>query len=439
MALVKAAAPPLGWNSWDCFGTSVTEAEVLANAEFMAGRLLEFGWDTVVIDADWSDPGAKAHGYNQRADLALDGYGRLLPTPVRFPSAGDGRGFRALADRVHSLGLKFGLHIMRGLPRLAVERNTPILGTAYHAADIADPANLCDWNPHMVGVDCAHPAAQAYYDSLFALYADWGADFVKADDLLWPYQAADIAAIAEAVRRAPRDIVLSLSCGRDLSLAWLEHLRANSTMWRISDDMWDHWSDLEANLGRLARWAPHAGPGGWPDADMIPLGHIGLRSDRDEPRDDRFTPAERVTLMTAWLIGRSPLFLGGDLPTTDPATIALFTNAAALAVGRESARNREVLREGPLVLWAADGPGARRYAAAFNLGLEVLDVVLDTRAVGFPARVAGSVTEVWTGVTVGAEPVAVQDARAAYGVAPGSSALRWRLEPHGAALLVYRP
>jgi alpha-galactosidase len=82
-----AATPPMWWNSWDCFGTTVTEAEVLANADVLARRLRPTGWDTVVVDIDWYDPTARAHGYNAGAPLVLDGHGRAQPDPVRFPSA----------------------------------------------------------------------------------------------------------------------------------------------------------------------------------------------------------------------------------------------------------------------------------------------------------------------------------------------------------------
>jgi hypothetical protein len=422
----------MGWNSWDCYGTSVTEAEVLANAEFMAAHLREFGWDTVVIDIDWSDPSAKSHGYNIAAPLEIDEYGRLVPDVGRFPSAADGRGFTVLADRIHALGLKFGIHVMRGIPRIAAERVLPVLGTTATAADIADRANVCEWNGDMFGLDHGDPAAQAYYDSTLALYAQWGVDFIKADDMLWPYQAADVSAYATAIERSGRDIVLSLSPGRDLSLERLDHLREHADMWRICDDLWDQWSDVEANFARFARWAPFAGPEGWPDGDMLPLGRIGIRAERGEPRDDRLTPDERVSLLTLWIIARSPLMIGGDLPSSDPATIALFQNADVLSVLSRSTRNREVFREGALVLWAADGADGERYAAAFNLGSAPMDAVLDAGNIGFPA--SGVATELWTASAVPLEPVAVQS-DAARGVAPGSAALHVALPPHGAALL----
>ena len=427
----------MGWNSWDCYGTTITEAELLANARFMAEHLLPNGWDTLVVDADWSDPIAKAHGYNVDAPLVMDDYGRLLPDPARFPSAADGRGFQALADEVHALGLKFGIHVMRGIPRRAVARNTPVLGTSAHAADIADDRNVCGWNPHLLGLDHSNPAAQAYYDSTLALYAAWGVDFVKADDMLWPYQAAEIEAFSAAVDRCGRDMALSLSPGGP-SFTHLGHLRAHATMFRICNDVWDRWGDVEANFARFARWAPHAGPAGWPDGDMLPLGRIGMRSEVGDPRDDTFTPDERVTLMTLWVIARSPLMIGGDLPSSDPATIALFTNADVLAVHARSSNAREVFREGPLVLWAADGPDGERYVAAFNLGTTPLPVALDAADVGLPALVDGEVCELWTGAVVPTRRVTVQSDEA-HGVTPGNTAIDLTLAPHGSALLRWVP
>lgn len=426
----------MGWNSWDCYGTTVTEDEVLANATFMAEHLLPYGWDTIVVDIDWSDPTAKAHGYNPDPALVMDEYGRLQPDPGRFPSAANGAGFRALADRVHVLGLRFGIHVMRGIPRRAVAADLPIAGSSFTAAQVAVETNSCEWNPDMFGLDHSHPGSQAWYDSAVAQYADWGVDFIKADDMLWPYQAADIEAYATAIARSGRTMELSLSPGRDLSLSRLEHLREHATMWRICDDLWDRWEDVEANFARFARWAPHAGEQGWPDGDMLPLGRIGIRAERGVPRDDLLTPAERQTLMTLWVIARSPLMIGGDLPSSDPATIALFTNADVLAV-LESIYNRELFREGETVLWGALGADGARIAAVFNLADEPRDLVLDVANLGLSGvglDGVESLTELWSGETLTTEPMAVQS-DAARGVAPGSRAVHVVLPAHGSALL----
>src|SRR5688572_25354131 len=167
-----ALTPPLGWNSWDCYGTTVREEEIKANADYMTAHLAQYGWNYVVVDIQWYEPAAKPGGYRPDADLILDDYGRCLPAVNRFPSAANGAGFKPLADYVHNLGLKFGIHMMRGIPRQAVRQNLPVWGTSVHAQDIADTESMCPWNTDMCGLDMAQPGAQAYYESLISLYAE---------------------------------------------------------------------------------------------------------------------------------------------------------------------------------------------------------------------------------------------------------------------------
>jgi alpha-galactosidase len=358
-----ASTPPMGWNSWDCFGAGVTEKTVKANADYMAQHLASHGWRYIVVDIQWYQPTAKGWNYEQNAKLEMDRYGRLMPAVNRFPSAAGGRGFKALADYVHSKGLKFGIHILRGIPRQAVNQNTPILGTKLHAADIFDRIHVCPWNTDMYGVDMSEPGAQEYYDSVFQQYADWGVDFVKVDDLSYPYHAAEIAAIRKAIDRGGRPMVLStspgptpLSDGRDIEM--------NANMWRISNDFWDRWRLLKEQFQRCADWARFCGTGHYPDADMLPLGAIRAT----EHGQSRFTPAEQRTVMTLWSISRSPLIFGGNLPQTDPATLALITNDQVLAVDQHSSGGHEIFRHGDEVAWAADAPGGGKYLAVFYLG-----------------------------------------------------------------------
>jgi alpha-galactosidase len=364
---ILAPAPPMGWNSWDCYGPSVTEAEVKANADYMALHMAGYGWKYVVVDIQWYEPKAGPHGYRKDADLMMDEYGRLIPAPNRFPSSANGKGFKPLAEYVHAKGLKFGLHIVRGIPRQAVQKNLPVYQSKVKAEEIADKTSLCEWLTDMYGVDTARPGAQDYYDSILALYAGWGVDFIKADDMSSPYHAGEIEALSRAIKKCGRPIVLSLSPG-PADIARVEHFKANAQLWRISNDFWDRWQDLKHQFELCRIWVPHTGPDSWPDADMLPLGRIGIRAERGDDRLTRFTKDEQYALMSLWCIFRSPLMMGGDLPSNDPFTHSLLTNEEVLAVNQKSANNRELFARGNQIAWTADAPGTpSKYLALFNI------------------------------------------------------------------------
>lgn len=412
-----ASSPPLGWNSWDCFGGSVTEAEVLENASFMAQRLLPHGWDTVVVDIQWYEPTPGTHDYAAVSEAVLDAYGRPQPAVGRFPSAAEGKGFAPLADAVHALGLRFGVHLMRGIPRPAVEADLPIADSPYTAAQIADQGNRCPWNPDNDGVDATHPGAAHWYDALIGQLAGWGVDFIKLDDVLYPpVQRAEIALIAAAIDRSGRDIALSLSPGRELSLEQLDFLRGVATMWRVSDDLWDTWPGLLEQFQRAARWAPHQSAAGYADLDMLPLGRLGIRAHVGTERDSRLSLAEQRTMLTLWAIARSPMMFGGHLPASDPRTVDLLTNDDVLAVQQRSSHNREIIRDQSLVVWAAELDGAQ-VRAVFWLGDEPTTVRLhrDDLGVTEPRRVL----DLWSGATQTA----------------ADGWLSFPLDPHGATIL----
>jgi alpha-galactosidase len=366
-----ANRPPMGWNSWDSYGTAVREEQVKANADAMARELLRFGWQYIVVDIQWYEANSGGHDYRAGAALTMDQFGRLLPATNRFPAAVGGTGFKNLAAYVHSKGLKFGIHIMRGIPRQAVEQNLPVLGTSYRAADIADRVNVCEWNPDMYGVDMSKPGAQAYYDSIVALYAAWGVDFIKADDLSRPYalRAPEVHALSSAIRKSGASIILSLSPG-PAPVSEAADLRDNAQMWRISDDFWDDWKLLKKQFDFTRDWAPYIGKDDtWPDADMLPLGKLRITDKNGAPQQTRFTSDEQQTVMTLWSMFRSPLIFGGDLPSADSATLALLTNREVLEIDQNSSNNRQILERGNLRAWLADAPGSQdKYAAAFNLG-----------------------------------------------------------------------
>jgi alpha-galactosidase len=378
-----ASRPPLGWNSWDCFATTVREEQVKEQADYMAARLAPHGWRYIVVDIQWYEPGATGFLYRAGAELVLDDWGRLLPAEERFPSSRGGAGFKPLADYVHGLGLAFGLHLMRGIPRLAVARNLPIFGSSVRAADIASPRDTCAWNPDMFGVDMAQPGAQAYYDSVFALLAAWGVDYVKVDDISRPYHAreAEIEAIRRAIDRSGRPMVLSLSPGAT-ALSAAEHVQRHANLWRVSDDFWDNWDLVYEQFQRLADWSKHIGPGHWPDADMLPFGVLDLGR-----RSSRLTRDEHFTVMTLWCIARSPLLYGGDLTRMDEFTLSLLCNPEVMAVNQASENNQLLFNREGLIAWSARPEGAAdRYVALFNARDRQ---PVDPRAACFMAQLCG--------------------------------------------------
>ena len=368
-----AKTPPMGWNSWDCYGAAVTEDIVRANAEFMAKNLRRFGWEYVVVDIQWYEPTADTHEYHPFAELCMDVYSRLLPAENRFPSAAGGKGFAPLAEYIHSLGLKFGIHIMRGIPRQAVHRNAAIKGSDKRACDIAKGSDVCMWNTDMYGVDASKPGAKEYYDSLFELYASWGVDFVKCDDIARELDHAEdeLLLISEAAKNCGRDIVLSLSPG-PAPLEKAELFKKTVNMWRMTDDFWDSWPSLYNMFERCDKWARHNGAGHWADADMLPLGAV--RQVYGEENFTRFNQEEQMTMMTLWSIFRSPMMMGGDLTKCDKFTFGLLTNAGILEMLSRSRGARQIYRgeiDGKeAVIWTAYRAGGGAYIALFNLSDE---------------------------------------------------------------------
>jgi alpha-galactosidase len=373
---VLAAKPPMGWNSWDGYGTTIDEEQFKANAKWMAERLKASGWEYAVIDMEWFVTNPTPEGNSKSSVYALDANGRYIPAENRFPSSAGGKGFKPISDYVHSLGLKFGIHILRGVPKKAVEQNSPIAGSSYQAGDAADTGETCSWNPDNFGADAAKPAAQAYYDSISSLYASWGVDLIKVDCISSrPYRGDEIRMLSEAIRKTRRPIVLSLSPGA-APLEKIEEMRKYAQMWRISDDIWDIWhSDVPYPQGlgdqfeNVLKWAGKSQPGHWPDADMLPLGYLGPAPGWGKPRQTRLSQNEQQTLMTLWAIFPSPLMIGGDLTRADSRTTSLLSNADVIAMDQHSAGNHPAIVTDKLLVWVADSTeGQGTYIAVFNRG-----------------------------------------------------------------------
>lgn len=390
-----AKYPPMGWNSYDYYNTMVNEEQVKANADYMAKNLKQYGWEYVVIDIQWSDPDAGSQNpkvqYIPFSKFCIDEYSRQIPAPNRFPSSQGGKGFKPLADYIHNLGLKFGIHIMRGIPRICAANHTKILGTDATADQIANPFSISRWNGDMYGVDYTKKGAQEYYDSIFQLYASWGVDYVKVDDICNtnmypsnPYSAEkEIEMIAHGIEKSGRGMVLSLSPGPAvIEKAW--HLEKYANMWRITDDFWDNWKDLKPMFERCEVWQKHVGDGNWPDCDMLPLGKLGWGFGSEW--QTRLTPDEQKTMMTLWCIFRSPLMIGTDLPQADEQTLKMITNPEVLGLEKDSHGAVQLFRDEEKCTWVSYGKGCPAKGfdinlAFFNLTDNEAEISVDLKTV----------------------------------------------------------
>jgi hypothetical protein len=401
-----APTPPLGWNSYDAWGTSINEDQVLANAQYMKDHLLSHGWKYVVIDARWYDTTSPTddRDFNKKvagAKLFADANGRLLPALNRFPSAAGGVGFKPLADKIHAMGLKFGFHLMRGIPRQSVAAALPIEGSTFTAADAGDTHSHCPWCPDMWGVR-NNAAGQAWYDAMFKLYASWGLDFVKVDDLSVPYHGDEIRMIRNALDKCGRQIVFSTSPGAT-DVIHAPEISTLANQWRISGDFWDRWKDLNKAFDLEATWQGVAGPGHYPDCDMIPFGHIGiLCTIAGKDRQTRFTHDEQRTLMSLWSLCASPLILGNNLPDTDDWTSSLITNDEVLAVDQDplALGAKRVSQNSGVEVWVKPLRNGSKAIGLFNRGNAPATATLDWTAAGLTGQ--QKLRDLWNHTELGA-------------------------------------
>lgn len=418
----------MGWNSWDAYGFTIDEAQFKANTLVLAS-MRSLGWRYAVIDEGWYMRNPLGRDLAERSYL-YDANGLLLPTESRFPSAANGAGFKPLADWVHAHGLKFGIHIVRGIPKQVVAANLPIAGSEFHAADAADTAATCPWDDANYGVK-DNAAGQAYYDSMLRRYAGWGVDFLKVDCIAdHPYRPTEIRQIAAAIRKTGRPIVLSLSPG-PTNLSHAGDVAQYAQMTRIADDHWDAWAvpgktgefpfGLSEEFDRIAEWNKYSRPGFWPDPDMLPEGALMPHPGLGEPRESRYTREEQRTEITLWAISRSPLIFGGNLTKLDDFTRALLTNREVMRIDQKSSESGPALmpkNDGRPLLWRAwyARVGGRTYAAVFNLGDQPLKV--DVPWLSFHVEdKAHAAYDVWAGRRIGRAKM-----------------LRAGLEPHGCIL-----
>lgn len=346
----KVNAPFLGWNSYNSYGTHIDEKLTQDNLDAFIDKLKPSGYEYFVLDAGWFrhydlKPGEDWPTDGDKKHLALDEYGRFVPSKVYFPN-----GFKAIIGHAHRHGVKFGLHLMRGIPREAVEKNLPIKGTKYFARDIADTTDICSWSNLNYGIDMDKPGAQEYYNSVLELLAEWGVDFIKYDDIV--HKPREINAVADALEQSSRKIVLSISPGDDIDPEYYETYQ-RADMIRISRDIWDLKEDLEISFDRWEEILPYADKGFWLDMDMIPFGHIRidypasknkLGAKRGYERMDNFSYAQKKTFITQRAMAASPLFMGGALTSSSKTVFELITNSDMLECNQNGVTGELVTR-----------------------------------------------------------------------------------------------
>jgi len=419
-----AATPPMGWNSYDAYYGNVTEKQFKAEVDVLQKKMLPHGYEYAIIDYCWFNPGPKSwdpdkwvtydvdHSRgkpgNEFQPMIIDQYGRLLPAINRFPSAAAGKGFKPIGDYVHTKGMKFGIHIMRGIAREAVAQNMPILDSKYKAQDIVNKIDSCKWNDSMWGVDATKPGAQDYYNSLLKLYAAWGVDFIKVDDIASPaYHRGEIDLIRHAIDQCGRPIVLSLSPG-DALMGFANHADQNTNMYRISNDVWDRWKDILHIFDMSSNWSPFIGNGSWPDADMLPIGRLCLTGYPDAKKNPEkrehnsfLTENEQKTMISLWCMARSPLMWGGSAVQSPDSSFTLLTNDEILAIQKGSINNHQLYYPHQRSdfpdyrMWTAESKDRKtKYLALFNLKAEPATIKFDLEWEFWKGKYKA--TELWT-------------------------------------------
>lgn len=349
--------PPLGWNSWDSYGMYPTEKAMLANLEVMAKKLKPFGYTYFTLDAGWNkikDADGKIIG------LSMDNNCRYIANKITFPN-----GIKGVADKAHSLGLKFGIHVMRGIPREAYKQNLPILGTANTACDIGDTTSTCTWNKDNYGVDMSKPGAQAYYNSYIGQLVSWGVDFIKADDIT--AHPEEVQAVKNAIKRTGKKVVLSLSPGEGADIKNVSAYNEGD-MLRVTKDIWDNQLSAVRAFDAWKKWSEVQGRTFWLDMDMIPFGHLclhnpdpgyltadnrkeGEKNVKGKERMSSFSKDEKYTFITLRALSASPLIMGGDLPTSDQFSFDLLTNKKMLACNQNGLVGKLLFAKDGIEIW----------------------------------------------------------------------------------------
>ncbi len=419
-----APTPLMGWNSYDSYSIYLHEKAAFENLEAMAVKLKPHGYQYFVIDAGWYyeyklKEGALFPMERVSKKVSINEYGLLQPSKVYFPN-----GLQQIIDRCHELGLKFGIHLMRGIPRVAVERNLPIEGTQYFARDIADTINICTWSALNYGVDMDKPGAQEYYNSVLTQMANWEVDFIKYDDIV-PHPK-EVDAVIKAIAQCGRPMVLSLSPGGKIDKAHISFFE-NANMLRVTADIWDDKSSIDRILTAWREWQGFSKPNFWIDMDMIPFGKLQvmvpnqridfedtnkkknnskptlneLLAGKGSTRWSKFTKNQKRTFITILAMAASPLMVGGDLPTLDEYSLSLVTNNDMLECNQNGVMGKLMYENEGVEIWNTKQKNSKNgWIAILNRTPENVNLQFTLNQLGLDINASYQFRNIWGNVKI---------------------------------------
>ena len=419
-AQLHTGRPVLGWNSWDSYGKFPTEKAMLVNIQVMAEKLKPFGYNYFVIDGGWNaekDSARNITGYH------IDKWGRDIAAKSAFPN-----GLKPIADAAHKAGLKFGIHILRGIPRMAYYNNLPVYNTNYRAQDFTDTNSICGWNDENYGIDMSKPGAQAYYDSYISLLVSWGVDFIKADDMT--SYADEIKAVQLAIQKTGQVILLSLVPGGGSKPEYMNSYKP-ATMLRIARDVWDNQKSINQVFDAWQEWSDVSFDSLWQDMGMIPFGHLCLNNSdsdylhaadhegdngsRGKERMSSFSKHQKYTVITQRALGASPLFMGGDLPTSDSFSFSLITNKYMLACDQNGVIGELVYAKDSIEVWKTlnKNNDSKGWIGIFNLSTKSQDFSCNLSDISLKSCI---LFDIWNNKSLGNVYTSIKKSIAANGV-----------------------
>jgi hypothetical protein len=426
-------APVMGWSSWSFLRMGLDTAEIEAEARALViTGLAAAGYKYVNIDDNWYEcPGPDGPNVDQ--------YGRWVINSAEFPSAGTENGMQVVSAYVHSLGLKFGVYETPGISDQAVTQNTSILGTTYHADDIATTTAQNNYNcGGMTGINYSAPGAQAYVDSVVDELASWGVDYIKLDGIT-NRNVPDIQAWSAAIKQSGRPMVLNITQG-SYTIKIAPELKQYANQWEFAPDIeingpdegsanacnappftgcssvfpltsFSHWKD---RFNDVAKWQPYGGPGGFNDYDSIEVG--------DGTADSGMSLAAEQSQLSLWALGSAPLILGSDLTSAvtnaygsssglDPTDLRILTNRDVIAIDQDAIDASRIYDAGSAQIFAKTEPSGDGVAGMFDTSTNLSaanDTISTTpSAIGLTNSARGYLLQnVWTGQTTFLSPAA---------------------------------